>query len=88
MLRGVDRRGFVFYTSYKSCKALELAENPWGSLLFYWPRCERQVRVEGPVELVGEEESDAYFESRTRESQLEAWASPQSGVIATRAYLG
>ena len=53
MLRGLDQRGFVFYTNYSSRKAKELAEVPWGSLAFYWPRCERQVRVEGPVEPVG-----------------------------------
>ena len=87
MLRRLDQRGFVFYTNYSSRKAKELAEVPWGSLAFYWPRCERQVRVEGPVEPVGEEESDAYFQSRPRDSQLETWASPQRKVIPSRTWL-
>ena len=84
MLRGLDDHGFVFYTNYNSRKALELEESRWGSLAFYWPKCERQVTAEGTVERVTAEESDAFFQSRSREAQIEAWASPQSQVIADR----
>ena len=87
MLRAVETEGFVFYTNYSSRKAQELADNPWASLVTYWPRSERQVRVEGVVERVAEGVSDAYFLIRPRESQLEAWASPQSQVIPNRAWL-
>ena len=87
MLRGVDPRGFVFYPNYDSRKAQELAENPWASLVFYWPRTERQVRVEGVVERIAPKESDAYFLTRPRDSRLEAWASTQSRVIAGREWL-
>ena len=87
MLRGFDERGFVFYTNYNSRKAVELGENPWAGLAFNWPGCGRQVRAEGPVERVTAEESDAYFQGRPRESQIEAWASPQSQVVAGRQWL-
>lgn len=87
MLRLIDSRGFVFYTNYNSRKARELAQRPWGSLVFYWPKCERQVRVEGHVDRITREESDEYFLSRPRESQIEAWASPQGEVIPNRAWL-
>ena len=84
LLKGADERGFVFYTNYRSMKARELDSNPQAALVFYWPQLERQVRVEGKVERVTAEESDAYFKTRPRESQIGALASPQSDVIASR----
>jgi len=87
LLNGLDGRGFVFYTNYESRKARELAENPAGAILFYWPRGGRQVRAEGPVVRISADESDAYFRTRPRESQLSAWASRQSEVIPARAVL-
>ena len=87
MLRGVGDQGLVFYTNYESRKGEELAENRWGSLAFYWPKSERQVRAEGLVERVTPEESDAYFEVRPHEAQIEAWASPQSQAISNREWL-
>ncbi|WP_027480729.1 pyridoxamine 5'-phosphate oxidase [Deinococcus pimensis] len=87
LLRGVDARGFVFYTNYLSQKGREIEANPRAALLFYWPGLERQVRVEGTVEFVSDAESDAYFASRPRESQLGAHASAQSSVVEDRAEL-
>ena len=87
LLRGFDERGFVFFTNYDSRKARELDGNPWAALVFYWPELERQVRIEGRVERVAPEESDAYFRSRPRGSCLGAWASPQSQVIPGREVL-
>ena len=87
MLRGVDNRGFVFYTNYTSRKALELEDNGAASLAIYWPLCERQVRVEGVVQRLPSEQSDAYFQTRPREARLETWASPQSRVIDGREWL-
>ncbi|WP_026370635.1 pyridoxamine 5'-phosphate oxidase [Kallotenue papyrolyticum] len=87
LLKGVDERGFVFFTNYQSRKGQELAANPYAALLFFWPELERQVRIEGQVEPVSPAESDAYFASRPRGSQLGAWASAQSSVIADRAAL-
>jgi len=87
LLKQVDERGFVFYTNYNSRKAAELDANPQASLVFYWPQFERQVRVEGAVEKTLAAESDAYFKTRPRESQLGALASPQSQVIPSREYL-
>jgi pyridoxamine 5'-phosphate oxidase len=84
LLRGVDERGFTFFTSYESRKARELEANPFASMVFFWHDVERQVRVEGQVERVTAEESDLYFESRPAGSQLGAWASPQSQVIPNR----
>ena len=88
LLRGVDERGFVFYTGYGSRKASEL-DRPaaWAALLFHWDDPGRQVRVEGPVARVSTEESDAYFASRPRESRLGAWASHQGMVLESRAEL-
>ncbi|KAI8830403.1 pyridoxamine 5'-phosphate oxidase [Chytriomyces cf. hyalinus JEL632] len=86
LLKGVDASGFVFYTNYNSRKSLQLTENPFASLTFYWG--ERQVRVEGPVEKVSQLESDAYFATRPRESQIGAWVShDQSSPVDTRAIL-
>ena len=87
LLKAVDGRGFVFYTNYESRKGRELADNAQAALLFPWITMERQVVVEGPVVRVSREEADAYFHSRPRPSQLAAWASPQSTVIAGRPVL-
>ncbi len=84
LLKGADEEGFVFYTGYGSRKADELAENPRGALLFYWRPLGKQVRVEGVVERVAQEESAAYFATRPRASQLAAWASAQSRPLASR----
>ena len=87
LLKGVDERGFVFYTDYRSRKARELEANPHAALLFYWPELERQVRVTGPVSRVSRSETDAYFSTRPRGSQIGAWASEQSSAIARRSTL-
>lgn len=87
LLKGVDAGGFVFFTNYESRKGLELAANPWAALVFYWPELERQVRIEGRVERISPEESDAYFASRPNGSRIGAWASRQSSVIGGRAEL-
>lgn len=84
LLKGFDESGMVFYTNYESRKGGELDENPQAALLFWWAELERQVRIEGRISRVDPEESLAYFQSRPRESQLGAWASPQSRPIATR----
>ncbi len=84
LLKGVDGRGFVFYTNYDSRKGRELDANPRATLLFPWLALERQVTVEGSVTRLTREESEAYFHSRPQASQLGAWASPQSTVIAGR----
>src|SRR5512139_1847968 len=78
LLKGYDERGFVFFTNYDSRKGRELAVNPQAALLFFWPELERQVRIEGLVERVAAEESDAYYRSRPLASRIGAWASPQS----------
>ncbi len=87
LLKQVDDRGFVFFTNYNSQKARELDANPQAALVFYWPQLERQVRVEGRVERTSSAESDAYFKTRPRESQIGAIASPQSEVVASREVL-
>ena len=84
LLKDFDERGFVFYTNYESPKARALLENPQAALVFHWPDRERQVCVSGPVARVSGEEADAYFLTRPRGSQLGAWASPQSTVLASR----
>ncbi|HEX5549110.1 MAG TPA: pyridoxamine 5'-phosphate oxidase [Ktedonobacterales bacterium] len=84
LLKGVDERGFVFYSNYESRKGRELADTPRAALTFFWPEMERQIRIEGRVEPVSAEESDAYFHSRPVGSQLSASASRQSEVIAGR----
>jgi len=84
LLKGLDARGFVFFTNYESRKGAELAANPRAALIFFWVLLERQVRVEGRVERVSAEESDTYFHSRPLGSQLGAWASAQSQPIASR----
>ncbi len=84
LVKGFGEDGFLFFTGYESRKGGELAENSRGALLFYWHVLGRQVRIEGEGELLSEEESRAYFDSRPRESRLAAWASEQSSVIASR----
>jgi pyridoxamine 5'-phosphate oxidase len=87
MLKGVDARGFIFYTNYGSRKGLELAGNPEAALVFYWSEVERQVCVAGQVSRLPPEESDAYFASRPRGSRIAAWASEQSQTARDRAAL-
>jgi pyridoxamine 5'-phosphate oxidase len=87
LLKGLDRRGFVFYSNTASRKGDELAANPRAALVFYWPAIGRQVRVEGHAEPVGDAEADAYFASRPRISKLGAWASDQSRPLADNATL-
>jgi pyridoxamine 5'-phosphate oxidase len=87
LLRTIDNSGFVFYTNYSGRKGKELAENPQAALVFYWPRIGRQIRVEGGVVKVSSRESDDYFSSRPRDSQLSAWASQQSRVMRDRRFL-
>lgn len=87
LLRGVDERGFTWYTNRRSPKARDLAANPQAALVFHWERLERQVRVHGPVAAIPDEESAAYFAGRPRRSQLAAWASPQSQPIESRVEL-
>ncbi len=87
LIKGCDARGIVWYTNYESRKGRELANNPHAALQFHWVELERVVRIEGRVEKVSDEESDAYFRSRPLDSRIGAWASPQSEVIASRAVL-
>jgi len=87
LLKGVDERGFIFFTNYESRKGRELAANPRAALTFYWPELERQVCVAGTVARLPVRESEIYFSSRPRDSRLGAWASDQSEVVADRAAL-
>jgi pyridoxamine 5'-phosphate oxidase len=84
LMKGFDERGFVFYSNYESRKAGELLDNPRAALLFHWDTLGRQVRIEGPVERTGAEESERYIRSRPRGSQLSALASPQSRPVESR----
>jgi pyridoxamine 5'-phosphate oxidase len=85
LLKGYDERGFVFYTNRESRKAADLAANPHVALLFHWKSLRRQIRIEGPIAFASDAESDAYFASRSRDSQLGAWASDQSRPLDSRA---
>ena len=87
LLRGVDARGFTWYTNRDSLKGRDLAANPVAALVFHWEQLERQVRVSGPVSVIEDEESAAYFAARPRKSQLSAWASPQGRPLEDRAQL-
>lgn len=87
LLKGFNQDGFMFYTNYLSRKGKELAKNPLASLVFFWPELERQVRIEGTVEKLSKEESEKYFHSRPKESQIGALASPQSQEIGDRSFL-
>ena len=87
LLKGVDEAGFRFFTNYESAKAAQLAAVPAAALIAYWRELDRQVRARGPVERLPEAESDAYFATRPRSSQLGAWASPQSLPIGSRSEL-
>jgi pyridoxamine 5'-phosphate oxidase len=87
LLKSFDARGFAFYTNYDSRKGRELAANPSAALCFFWQPLERQVRIEGTVENVGREESEAYFRGRPRQAQVGAWVSQQSSPITSRAEL-
>jgi len=85
LLKGHGPDGFVFYTNEESSKGQQLADNPSAAMLFHWKSLRRQVRVEGPVERVSDNEADAYFATRARDSQLGAWASDQSRPLDSRA---
>jgi len=87
LLKAYDESGFVFYTNYNSRKGKELADNPFAALVFCWLDLERQVRIEGRIEQLSEEASNQYFQSRPKGSQIGAWASPQSEVIADRSII-
>jgi pyridoxamine 5'-phosphate oxidase len=87
LVRGVDGRGFVFYTNHESRKGRQLAENPHAAIVVFWRELDRQISVTGRVERIAEDESDAYFATRPRGAQIGAWASPQSAVLEDRAEL-
>ena len=87
LLKGCDERGFVFFTNYESRKSREMTSNPNVALTFYWHSLHRQIRIEGVVEKVTLDESEEYFQTRPRGSQIGAWASPQSDEIADRTWL-
>ncbi|MDJ1480646.1 pyridoxamine 5'-phosphate oxidase [Cytophagaceae bacterium DM2B3-1] len=84
LLKGLDSKGFTFFTNYESRKGQEMKGHEFASLTFFWPELERQLRIEGHIEKVSDTESDIYFQSRPRGSQIGAWASPQSTVIESR----
>lgn len=84
LLRQVDERGFVFFTNYNSRKTMDLERDPRAALTFFWPGLQRQVRIEGKAEMLPAGESDAYFASRPRESQIGAWSSDQSRTVEDR----
>jgi pyridoxamine 5'-phosphate oxidase len=87
LLKGYDENGFVFFTNYNSKKGVQLSENQFAAMLFYWPESGRQVRIEGITEKVTGKESASYFRTRPLDSQISAWASEQSSVIPDRLYL-
>ena len=87
LLKEIDARGLVFYTNLQSLKANQMTDNPRASACFWWPQLKRQIRFEGRVELVSDQEADEYFASRPRGSQIGAWASPQSRELTSRQQL-
>jgi pyridoxamine 5'-phosphate oxidase len=87
LLKEIDNSGFVFYTNYESRKGKDLKENPKAALTFFWGEPQRQVRIEGRIEIISKETSKKYFSSRPRESQIGAWVSAQSSVIPNREFL-
>lgn len=87
LLKGIKENGFIFFTNYHSRKGKEIEENPFVSLLFFWKELERQVRIEGKIKKISNEESDEYFFSRPRDSRIGAWSSPQSDIIENREFL-
>ena len=87
LLRDITSKGFVFYTNYQSRKGKEIVKNPWSAMTFFWQQLERQVRIEGKLVKISAKESDDYFRSRPRESQLGAWASDQSQTLRNRTEL-
>ncbi len=87
LLKNLDEDGFTFFTNYDSKKGIQIASNPFGSILFFWPRLERQVRIEGRIDKTTRRESDEYFNTRPEGSKIGAWASPQSQRIPNREYL-
>jgi len=87
LLKEVRKDGLVFFTNYESKKGMQILQNPFGALIFYWPELERQVRIEGKIIKTSDEESDKYFKTRPKGSKLGAWASPQSQELPNRRYL-
>jgi pyridoxamine 5'-phosphate oxidase len=87
LLKSFDERGLVFYTNYKSKKAIELSNNPHACIVIFWPTIERQIRVRGTVKKTSRKESAEYFKTRPRGAQIGAWVSPQSSVIKNRNFL-
>ena len=87
LVRGADQRGFSFFTNYESAKSAQLSAEPRAAMLFTWLQLHRQVRINGIVERLPEVESDEYYQSRPRASQIGAWSSPQSQVLPSRAFL-
>ena len=87
LLKGINKKGYIFYTNYNSQKGQDLAVNPQAALLFLWLDLQRQVRIEGQIERLSFEDSEKYFQSRPKGSQIGAWASPQSQVITSRTVL-
>lgn len=87
LLKDFSNNGFVFYTNYNSPKAKQVSENPWAAFVLFWPLLEKQIRVEGSVEILSAQASDDYFNSRPEGSKIGAWASPQSQPIPNRQYL-
>ncbi len=87
LLKEIQNQGFIFFTNYESKKGYQLAENPYGSLLFFWPELERQIRIQGRIEKTSKEISDNYYLTRPAKRRIGAWASPQSQEIPNRKYL-
>ncbi len=87
LLKGYDENGFVFYTNYKGRKGLEIENNPFASMLFFWDKYERQIRIEGKIEKLSKEDSEKYFVTRPYTSKIGAWASKQSKILTSRGHL-